>query len=675
MVEIDPREDRCAYEKVLYKKQEGELIVSADGISFLSNAADQPPLVHIAWASVVKHQVSPASYPKALLKVIVQRQGTAVNLTFQFPDRSHLDRARQDIAHRLSRLRTGDSKNKINNALSSRKRSLSQTNVQMPACSTAFGGPLDPIALAVTRALLLAAHPTLKQQHLQLVVETGTVTEDDFWDTHQDAVQEEYARISGCSVAGTSSLLQSHLPLTSKGGRVTLGVEEMRQIFILYPAVHKAYEEQVPLTLADDQFWRKYLESEYFHRDRGRVGMAALNHSAAKESSQSSQKKETKSSGPSIEEQDARAAAVGADDFFSRYDQKLRQEQTVLAEEAAVGQDPETRGHRQWGRKLAVGQFDLASTFEQERSSLLEGPRDLFPPNPTDDGGKKGARVIQKYNRHWKMILHPEEAVAGANLTDVARRSVYQVLPDTTDAESGGGVDAEMRQLVNFAQATEEEANHAAGTGRKDYDPLRLKNVEAYYAGQMAKQNGNVKESIEDADKRYAVFSKAIAAKTQCLVKALALDGSIKTSLSSSCYPPEDLGRKLLTALTGKMAIDARTESESLEMVNALPEDLKTKLKAYFRRSSELLRHFFGLRRLEAQGRGSSDHSQKLARIVLGMETFYREMEGMRKGLPQSETGEIMRKMCLPIMDQLDWAFKLHRERSGGGGGGGFVAV
>jgi transcription initiation factor TFIIH subunit 1 len=50
-------------------------------------------------------------------------------------------------------------------------------------------------------------------------------------------------------------------------------------------------------------------------------------------------------------------------------------------------------------------------------------------------------------------------------------------------------------------------------------------------------------------------------------------------------------------------------------------------------------------------------------------------MEGMRRDLPQTETGEMMRKMCLPIMDQLDWAFKLHREGSGGGGGGGFVTV
>jgi hypothetical protein len=32
---------------------------------------------------------------------------------------------------------------------------------------------------------------------------------------------------------------------------------------------------------------------------------------------------------------------------------------------------------------------------------------------------------------------------------------------------------------------------------------------------------------------------------------------------------------------------------------------------------------------------------------VLGMETVYREMEGMRKALPQNETGEMMRKVCI----------------------------
>jgi transcription initiation factor TFIIH subunit 1 len=65
--------------------------------------------------------------------------------------------------------------------------------------------------------------------------------------------------------------------------------------------------------------------------------------------------------------------------------------------------------------------------------------------------------------------------------------------------------------------------------------------------------------------------------------------------------------------------------------------------------------------------------SHKLKRIVQGLEDVYREMEGMRKDLPQTELGEKMRKMCLPIMDQLDWAFKLNRDSSGSGGG--FVTV
>jgi hypothetical protein len=38
-------------------------------------------------------------------------------------------------------------------------------------------------------------------------------------------------------------------------------VEEMRQIFIPLSAVHRAYEEKVPLELSDEQFWRKYLNN------------------------------------------------------------------------------------------------------------------------------------------------------------------------------------------------------------------------------------------------------------------------------------------------------------------------------------------------------------------------------------------------------------------------------
>jgi transcription initiation factor TFIIH subunit 1 len=678
-------DETISYKKVIHKKLEGIVVLTDSNLIFQPNAG---PEVLIAWKTLSKHQVSPAAHPKALLKLIMTDDAAnSKPNTFQFPERPYLERIRKDITLRLQKFRKANpnaapppppqqlpqlsiklpppaspTPTALSSSSAGRKRAYSevasptsraaQANASSKKTPLTFFGELDATALAVTRSSLLAANPTLRSQHHYLVKETQTVTEDDFWRTHQDLVQEEFARISGMTRAGTSSLLQSHLLLLT--GRVTLGVEEMRQIFILYPAVHKAYEEKVPLELSDEQFWRKYLESEYFHRDRGRIGAASTNHN-----SNNADKKKNKNV-KSVEEQEARAAAIGTDDLFSRYDQKIKENSN------------DANGARKWGTKLAVGQFDLASTFETERGELLEGPRDNHPQSASDDG--KGARVIRKYNRHWAMVLHPQDAVAGSNLMTVARRSVAEVLPDDEDAKAGGGIDADMKRLVGFAMASSADANHALGKGLQnsdEYEVLNLKNVEAYYSGRPSATKV-VETDNAETRKRNGFFANSMVAKMNALASSAA--GTERGSILQDAFPPAQLGRELLTALTNKMAQDSQTDADALEVVKALPEDFKKRLQSYFRRSSELLRHFFGLRRL-VDAQGNNTHSQKLKRIVQGMETVYREMEGMRRTLEQTETGEIMRKMCLQIMDQLDWAFKLHREGSGGGGGGGFVTI
>lgn len=625
------------YEKVRHNKLEGTLVLTANHLVFKSSNGSGT--TEVSWGEVIKHQVSPASHAKALLKINLKN---GKGLTFGFSTRVELDQVRREVTARLQRQRTVAT-------AEMRKRRHSELSAPSKPVATSFG-EMDATALAVTRSSLLAANPTLRTQHQYLVSETQTVTEDDFWKTHQSMLEEEYAKICGTTRAGTSSLMQSYLPLQ---GRVTLGVEEMRQIFILYPAVHKAYEEKVPLELSDEQFWRKYLESEFFHRDRGRLGTAARNqHGVAS--------KETRKDIRSAEEDDARAAAVGSDDLFSRYDSKLRDESN--------GGAPA----RKWGTRLAVGQFDLASTSETERGHLLEGQRDYFPPNTADDG--KGARVIKKYNRHWAMVLNPEEAVAGSNLMDVARHSVEQSLEDDEAARAHGGVHQEMQRLVGYANATQEDANHVQGFGTSEedvYEKLTLKNVEAYYSGQQRNSRSS-NETEEETLKRQAVFARAMAAKVQAMAAPL-LERDVGAKVPKpDSFPPPALGRELLSALTKKMAVDSQTDADTLQVVNSLPEDFKKRLHTFFSRSSELLRHFFGLRRLQATGQ--SQNSKKLARIVQGLEAVYREMEGMRKELPQTETGEVMRKMCIPIMDQLDWAFQLNRDRSGAGSGG-FVTV
>jgi transcription initiation factor TFIIH subunit 1 len=414
----DVDQNETVYPQVRFRKVVGSLLLSSSKLLFRATAGSETPF---EWQRVAKHQVSPASYSKSLLKMVLS---DGSNATFQLPDRPTLERIRNDVTKRLQDLRKSEpAVAPSDNGPSGKKRSLTEmskgSSTNKKASSKSFG-ELDSTSLAVARSTVLSAHPSLCQQHQFLVEESNTVSEEDFWKTHAGLLGEEYARMSGLAKAGSSSILQSHVPAS---GRVTLGVDEMKCIFILYPvrswrthnapacpnqtfshsrkyptyilaqAVHRAYEEKVPLELSDEQFWRKYLESEYFHRDRGRMGTAALNH-AGDNTGDSNGKGKT--SGPTMEEQDARAAAVGTDDLFSRYDQKLQEKKSNAAAEG---------GHRRWGTKLAVGQFDLACTMETDRGKLLQGPRDNHPPNQSDDG--KGARVVEKYNRHWAMVLHP----------------------------------------------------------------------------------------------------------------------------------------------------------------------------------------------------------------------------------------------------------------------------
>ncbi|VEU33800.1 unnamed protein product [Pseudo-nitzschia multistriata] len=765
------------YAPVFHKKKQGKLCLHGGGLRFETTLPDDPggaPMAEISWNKVAKHQVSPANFPRALLKILPV-EGAGKPLTFQLGDRPGLEKARNEITERIrvSRSETAPvlrqeppatpsgpangngngngqshttdgpghgTKRKASGPPSSASSSSgrgSRSNASLLATgnTTAVSyGELDPTSEAVTRSSLLASNPSLRSQHRYLVEESKTVSEEDFWTTHKSLLEEEYARISGITRAGTSSLLQSHLQVLT--GRITLGVEEMRQIFILYPAVHKAYEEKVPLELSDEQFWRKYLESEYFHRDRGRVGAASGRLASGQGVPDGVDPKKAKEQADASKDQAARAAVVAADDIFSRYDQKLRESSGKPDEggfsQGDKGEDPSAPAsssssssesqqpaskRRRWGSRLAIGQFDLASTFETERGNLLEGPKDNHPHYDGSASGGTGdeatstigAKVIQKYNRHWAMVLNPDEAVAGSNLMEVARHSVRDAIPNDQDAEPGGGWDEEMRRLVGFAEASEEQANHALGIGDSDdYEALTLKNVGAYYNRGDAPSNescDNQQEQQRAAEaKRCAMFANLMNQRMNKLLedhRARASSGGRAASSSPSngsesssrlgmAFPPPRHGHQLMQALTKRMQLDSRTDADTLEVVNALPVGFKKRLHSYFRRASELLRHFFGLQRLAQEtdangsGGGGADrnaYKQKLEKIKNGLRTLHGDIDAMRNEQEMtSEEGKTMAGMCKQIMDQLNSAFKSSEEATNTGGfvpsgSGGFTTV
>jgi len=81
----------------------------------------------------------------------------------------------------------------------------------------------------------------------------------------------------------------------------------------------------------------------------------------------------------------------------------------------------------------------------------------------------KEDRIIEKYNRHWAIVLNPNDAKVGISHVELAKRSTKNLLQDDdNDAQPGGGVDAEMKRLVRFANAREGHVDHVRCVG-EDY--------------------------------------------------------------------------------------------------------------------------------------------------------------------------------------------------------------
>ena len=844
------------YQHVSHKKQLGTLILNESGYTFypISNnknngnngTTNQGP-VKQSWPQVSKHQVSPVTHARHLLKLVVVRQNNnavvtvaavataaaskdkAMAVMFEFQTREEVERIRKDVSHRLFTIRkihalnnnetqTTTTASNVHSSSSSsllpppsRKRNHTDMNQQnsgtqnksvkddefetstskhasSSSSSSSSYSKLTKSQYQVASSSLLASYPTLRTQHSFLLqpppssssslsskspqtnVNTTTTTttqqqqqqqlpppphndqpiilnENDFWSTHSIDQSNQLSKIIGVTSCGLPSTIKSSLDIqitttanTSNSkdsssshvphpnSAIRLGVEEMKQIFIMYPAVHAVYEEKVPLELSEELFWRKYLESEYFHRDRGKLGMsakAALREKAGMGSigrkgdndddddendentntnagggGNSSGGKDEHDAGDKKEEQkkvdeNIRVAVATSNDFFSKKEMELKQ---LRAQKESRRQ---TVARNSLSNKyIAIGQFDLTSTANTERGSklLLNSNGDAYPSN---DSGKK---VIEKYNKHWAMVLNPNDAVAGCDLSSLARKSVTMTLDGDDDANVLGGVDDEMQRLVN--SVTSHKLSNIRHDGNKIgddnlyygdnvlFEELELKNVTAY-SGQMASEHTDTKQNSAKQLDLDIAYSNVAMEQAKALVKPILEPSKLLQKIDGS-FPDRKFGKLLLEALTKKLVEDSKTEKDAAKMTNQLPEEFRKNFTKYFRRSTELLRHFFALRRLleieqkEKEKGGSGNHNdkkiqqstEKLERIVTGLVDVYREMEGMRNSLSSSDIDELKRKMFNPVMDQLDWATKLHKDgkliNSNGPkktGGFGFVEV
>lgn len=119
---------------------------------------------------------------------------------------------------------------------------------------------------------LLTENPQLLQLYKDLVI-TQVLPSDEFWASH--AKQYMAKEQNGKQDIGVSGAFLADIkPQTDgcNGLRYNLTSDIIECIFKTYPAVKRKHSEYVPAKLTESEFWTKFFQSHYFHRDRIAAG-------------------------------------------------------------------------------------------------------------------------------------------------------------------------------------------------------------------------------------------------------------------------------------------------------------------------------------------------------------------------------------------------------------------
>lgn len=121
---------------------------------------------------------------------------------------------------------------------------------------------------------LLTENPKLLQLYKDLVI-SQILTSEEFWKIHGKDLQNQKSSSSKQEIGVSGAFLSEIRPVTDgcNGFKYNLTGEIIECVFKAYPAVKKKHAECVPSKLSESEFWSKFFQSHYFHRDRIGAGL------------------------------------------------------------------------------------------------------------------------------------------------------------------------------------------------------------------------------------------------------------------------------------------------------------------------------------------------------------------------------------------------------------------